>query len=207
MMSAGSSEQGFTLVETLISIFLLALMMSAGGAILISTLQTDRVIEERLERLNALELASAHLRSDIAAAVPRRIDTGSRGDQQLSLYGGRANRTGIVLGLVRDGWTNRQSLEDRSELLSVQYHIDNGQLLRRVYERPDVGRRTPHHDLLLLDGVSDVTLEFMAAGQPSGEWGLVLENDTPILPDSIRFEIVFETGQSLSQTFLVGGRL
>lgn len=205
-MMMRSSENGFTLIETLIAIFSLALLMSAGGVLLTSTLNSNRLIDQRLERLNALEIASAHLRTDIAAAVPRVILTGTTGRQLLSFYGGEPDRNGVVLGLVRDGWANPQRLEDRGGLLPVEYKVQNGQLLRRVYERPDTARRTPKHDFLLLDGVDEVDLEFVAGDASSDEWGTVLEDGAPRLPDAVRVEIVFETGERLTQTFLVGGR-
>lgn len=202
-----SSEAGFTLIETLIAIFSLALLLSAGGVLLTSTLNSNRLIDERLDRLGTLEIASSHLRTDLAGAVPRLIETGTSGTQLLSFYGGEPDRNGVVLGLVRDGWSNPQGLEDRGELLPVEYRVQNGQLLRKIYERPDIGRRTPSHELLLVEGVRNVELNFIAGGVSADEWGLALDGGTPRLPDAVQFDIIFENGERLSQTFLIGGRI
>ena len=206
-MQTRPSEAGFTLIETLISIFSLALLLSAGGILLTSTLNSNRLVSEQLDRLGALEIASSHLRTDLAGAVPRLIETGTSRTQSLSFYGGEQDRNGVVLGLVRDGWSNPQGQEDRGELLPVEYRVQDGQLVRRIYERPDIARRTPSHDFLLVEGLRDVELSFIAGGVSADEWSLALDGQTPRLPDAVQFDMIFESGERLSQTFLVGGRL
>ncbi len=206
-MRAVSKDTGFTLIETLVAVFSLALMMAAGGTLIISTLDTQKLIDERMSRLEAMELVTAHLQSDLANAVPRLIGDEYARNIVQSFYGGEADRDGVVLGLVRDGWQNAQYTENRSGLLPVRYRFEDGKLMRQIDVRPDRTRRTPEFEKTLLDGINEIDVRFMAAGQPASNWGLALEGGVPRLPDSVEVIIVFNTGERLSQSFLVGGRL
>lgn len=205
-MHMSSKEAGFTLVETLIAVFSLGLLMSAGGALVLSILDSQRLVDQRLERLEALELTSAYLQTDLANAVPRLVESEFSVLGPQSFYGGRPDRIGTVLGFVRDGWDNREQAEDRSELLSVRYRFDQGTFTRQVDLRPDRLRATPRAQQVLLEGVTDIQLQFIAAGQSATNWTLVVQDGAPRLPDAVEMTIVFEGGQQLSQSFLVGGR-
>lgn len=206
MQTGATSENGFTLIETLVAVFALALLMSAGGALLISTLNSQRAIDARLERLDAIEIASAHLRADLAQTVPRVVETGLDTTGPQSLFGGTAGRDGLVLGLVRGGWTNPRQVEDRGDLLALDYRFEDGALIRRVYQRPDRTRQTRQFDTALLTGLTEVDVNFVANDLSAERWELVLEAGVPRLPEAVSVDFVFETGERLTQTFLVGGR-
>lgn len=206
MDRAAISERGFTLIETLVAVFALALLMSAGGALLISTLNSQRAIDTRLERLDAIEIASAHLRADLAHTLPRVVETGLDTTGPQSLFGGEAGRDGLVLGLVRGGWINPGQTEDRGDLLALDYRVEGGALIRRVYQRPDRTRQTRQFDTALLTGLAEVDVNFIANDLVAERWELVLESGTPRLPEAVSVDFVFETGERLTQTFLVGGR-
>ena len=205
-MTHRSSEAGFTLVEILVAIFAFSLMMGAGSFLLVTTLNAQDLVDQRLERLGELELASAHLRADLANSIPRIVSTGRISDRPRSLFGGEPDRDGVVLALVRDGWTNLDASEERSELLSVEYRLEDDQLVRRLYERVDPTRRTPRFETILLQGVDRVDLEFIAGGVSAPRWDLALEAGLPRLPDAVRVGIEFENGDVLRQSFLIGGR-
>ena len=201
-----SPESGFTLVEILVAIFAFSLMMGAGSVLLLSTLRSQAIVESRLDQLGKLELVTAHMRADLGASIPRIVSTGRIGAAPRSLFGGEPDRDGVFLGMVRDGWSNLDALEDRSELLSVEYRLVEGTLVRRLYERADPVRRTPRYETALLENVSDISLQFVDAGIPVSVWGLVQTASVPRLPDSVRFRIEFDNGEALTQSFLVGGR-
>lgn len=200
-------EQGFTLVETLIAVFALALMMAAGSAMLLSALSGQEQLRDKSAEIAALDQATALLRSDLGNAIPRVTDTGRAGEGERSLYGGRPGRDGVVLGLVRAGWTNVDAQEDRSELLAVEYLLDeNGTLLRRAYRRPDRVRATVSEDMVLLQDLQSLGLTFFGGGQPAAQWGLVPDSTTVQMPDAVEVSMAFGNGEVLVQRFPVGGR-
>lgn len=206
-MSPRRAELGFTLVETLLAVFSLALLMSAGGALLLSTLESSRVVDSRLERLNELEIATAHLRADLMEAVARQTRSARATDEGKSFFGGFPDRDGIVLGLVRSGWLNIENEADRSELLVVDYRYIDDKLIRRVHQAPDRTRSTPAYETVLMDGLTALEVRFEAGGVSSSKWELVIEEDLPVLPDAVTLEMSFSNGQRLSQSFLVAGAI
>lgn len=201
-----SKDAGFTLVEVLVAVFAFSLMMGAGGLLLVSTLRSQALVDDRLDRLDRLELVTSHLRADLGASVPRIVSTGRISDEPRSLFGGRPDRDGVVLGLVRNGWVNLEANEDRSEILSVEYRLVGNNFIRRLYERTDPVRRTPRYETVLLDDVDAVRLEFVAAGVSAPLWELAQPSGVPLLPDAVRVQIQFQSGEALVQSFLVGGR-
>jgi len=199
-------DAGFTLVETLLAVFALALLMSAGGVLLSSTLSSNKLVDDRLDRLNKLEIMTAHMRADLGGAVPRLSNSARIGEGRKSLYGGEPDRYNVVLGLVRTGRLNIESEADRSQLLAIEYKVENETLFRRAFQSPDRTRQTPVHETVLMEGVSDVDVRFSAEGQVSDRWGLALAGDVPLMPDTVTIEMAFENGEVLSQSFLVGAR-
>ncbi len=206
MIGSRTNDAGFTLIEMLVAVFALALLMGAGGRVLLATLESKRLLDMRLERLQAMELVSAYLETDLANAVPRLIEGEFAGSGFQSFFGGQPNRERVILGLVHGGWTNLDAVEDRSELLVVEYRFDGGALVRRLLMRPDATRQTPKFDEVLIEGLETVTVRFSAGGGVSDQWDLVLDTDYPLLPDAVIFDLHFVTGETLSQSFLVGGR-
>ena len=205
-MTGHAREAGFTLVEILVAVFAFSLMMGAGSMLLLSTLRSQSLVDAKLEQLGALEVATAHFRADFEASVPRVVSTGRISDRPRSMFGGAPDRDGVFLGLVRDGWTNLDAQEDRSELLSVEYKLVENNLVRRLYERADPTRRTPKYETVLLEGVERVELGFVDGGVSAPLWDFVVEAGIARLPDAVQVRIDFETGETLSQSFLVGGR-
>ena len=205
-MSARIDEAGFTLIETLVAVFAIALLMSGGGALLLSTIQSGQVVQTKLERLNELELMTAHLRSDLSHAVPRLAQTGRVGEPARSFYGGRPDRDDVILGMVRTGWVNIENETDRSELLAVEYILEDEQLIRRIYTYPDRTRQTTSYDTVLADDVRDIDLTFRAGGLDAEFWELALVEGRPVMPETVSLEINFETEQTLTLRFFVGGR-
>ena len=201
-----SDMAGFTLVETLIAVFALALLMGGAATMVLSALRGQTELTERAERLAALDVMSAHLRSDLESAVPRLVDPGRAGLGLRSLYGGEDGRDGVVLGLVRNGWSNFDQVETRGELLVVEYVFEDDRFIRRVAQRPDRARTTPEFETELLNNVEDLSIRFFAGGQPAELWSNAVVNGQPAMPDVVELVLSFPPDEQLTQRFLVGGR-
>ncbi len=203
-MRAPPREAGFTLIETLVAVFALALLMSAGGVLLTSTLKTSQLVETRLEVLRELEITTAHLRSDLANTVPRLSRSAISNEDGKGFYGGIPDRDGVVLGVLRTGRANIDNLAARSQLLNVSYRYVDGQLIRRIDESPDRTRQTPRYETVLIDGLQSVEVLFEDSGVSSSRWELLLEDGVQILPDAVTIIMTFQTGEQLVQNFAVG---
>ncbi|MEM9670589.1 MAG: type II secretion system minor pseudopilin GspJ [Pseudomonadota bacterium] len=206
-MKTKVSIQGFTLVETLIAVFALALLMGAGSTMVLSSLRGQSELDLRHERIAAIDRASAHFRSDLEHAVPRFVASERSGEGDVSFYGGMEGRDSIVLALVRNGWSNLDFVEQRSELLVVEYIFEDGRLTRRLIERPDRARRTPRSETVLLTDLSNINVRFFAGGQPAEIWRSVGGGSGEVsMPDAIEMTLRFPNDEVLTQRFLVGGR-
>ena len=203
-MNTRTQEAGFTLVETLVAVFALALLMSAGGLLLISTLNTAQTVESRLQQLGKLEIATAYLRADLANSVPRLSRSVRPNENGKGFYGGLPDRDDVVLGLLRTGRSNIDNLAERSQLLAVSYRYVDGQLIRRIDENPDRARRTPRYETVLIDGLQDLEVLFDDESVQSTGWEQLVEEGVQILPDGVTVIMTFQTGERLVQSFLVG---
>ena len=203
-MTGRNNQSGFTLVEVLISVFALALLMTTGGVMLNSALAGQAAVEARSESLRELQITRAHLSADIGNALARGTRIQDGGNDRQSFFGGRANRDGAILGLVRGGWTNVGGEQARSELVTVEYELEDNNLMRRVWLRPDRSRFTPAFEEPIMTGVRTIDVSFFAAGEPANEWAYAELDEVPILPDAVTLRITLENGNVSVQKFLVG---
>lgn len=198
------NQSGFTLIEVLIAVFALALLLTAGGTMLTSALAGQETVETRSDSLRQLQIARGHLSADINNALPRAVEPLRSGIERQSFFGGRANREGVILGLVRGGWIDPEGSAARGDLVIVEYEVEKSALVRRVWLRPDRTRSTPSFEQPILSGVEAVEVTFFAAGQMANEWDYVEFEGLPVLPQTVRVSITFDNGEVSVQKFLVG---
>ena len=204
--SAPKQQGGFTLAETLVALFILALVASSGTALLIGATGSGQQLRAAEERAQKLDVAQALIRQDIAALSPRAILPEDGFGVAGNLFGGEATTGDEVLRFVRDGWLNPADLLPRSDLQFVRYRLADGALIREVVTRPDATRGTPVSTRTLLAGVRRIETRFWRGGEVATYWQGDAGQALHILPDLIEFEIYFETGQTLSLATLTGAR-
>lgn len=202
-----SSESGFTLAETLVALFILAIVSSAGATLLFGATTASQIVRDREDVSRQIDIAQSLIRQDIAALSPRVVQPANGFSPAGNLFGEAPRGEEPFLRFVRTGWLNPGSIEGRSSLQSVQYVLRNGQLIREASLRPDATRGTPVASRILFEGVETVQLGFVRGDQRSDFWQGDALAATTILPDLIEIEIVFEDQRSLVLAGLTGGRL
>ena len=205
-MSDRTTEQGFTLAETLVALFILAIVSSAGAALLISATSASQQVREREAAARTIDIAQALIRQDIAALSPRAIQPLDGFSPAVNLYGEAPRGEEPFLTFVRTGWLNPGSVEARGTLQSVEYRLRNGALIRESSLRPDPTRGTPVSSRVLLEGIARIELGFVRGDQRSDFWRGEVLADRSVLPDLIEIELFFENGTSLLLANLTGGR-
>lgn len=124
-----NNQRGFTLVELLIAISVLAIVAVLGWRGLDSIVRARVALNSELEETRGLQLAFAQMQSDAAHIAP----TASIGNRPpLEVQGGR-------LTMVRTAFVDNQP----SRVQVVAYRIENGVLIRR--------ESVPTRDLAQLD--------------------------------------------------------
>lgn len=201
-----AAEQGFTLAETLVALFILAIVSSAGAALLISATSASQQVREREASARTVDIAQSLIRQDIAALSARAVQPTDGFSPAANLYGEAPRGEAPFLTFVRSGWLNPGSVEPRGTLQSVEYSLRNGVLIREATLRPDPTRGTPVSSRILLEGISRIELGFVRGDQRSDFWLGEALVGRMILPDMIELEFFFEDGTSLSLAALTGGR-
>lgn len=206
MTRVSDAQRGFTLAETLVALFILAIVSSAGAALLISATSASQQVREREHEARTLDIAQALIRQDIAALSARAVLPTDGFSPPTNLYGEAPRNDEPFLTFVRSGWINPGSVEPRGTLQSVEYSLRGGALIREATLRPDPTRGTPVSSRVLLEGIARIELGFIRGDQRSDFWlGEALIGRT-VLPDLIEIEVFFEDGTSLALAALTGGR-
>lgn len=208
MRPSTSSQAGFTLAETMVALFLLALISAAGSGLLMGAASSGKQVRERESEARRIDIAQAFIRNDIGAMSVRAVRPDDGFSRPGNLFGKSVIGTSEpFLKFVRSGWINPGEMTARSDLQMVQYRIEAGQLIREAAVRPDAVNATPVFDRVLLDGVTGVETRFQRGGEWSVDWIGDAGHALHILPDLIEITIGFEVGGDLTIIALTGVRL
>ncbi len=186
MKPGTSGEDGFTLVELLVSLALLALMVTYAVSS-ISTLRQLNRISGMAAAQDEVDAVQRYLRQDIGD-LRVMFETGQNGDQTLIFDGAMQSLTFIG---------GSDGTRETGGLYQVRIYLnDTGSLIaeRQLQQTQPVG---PVNSVVLLREVS--ALRFTYAGPP-GHGGMTtwLENwpKGNVLPDAVRIEVQFKPEDS-----------
>lgn len=207
MNSARHSEAGFSLIETVVAVFIVALISAGAGIMLTQTVQAGKQASASGDALIQLQIANAMMRDDFASITARHTASSDPFDQPQIFVGQSADRDTDFLTFARHGWSLAPSGELRSDLQRVAYRFEEGQLIRKAWLRPDPDRETPVVERVLLSGMTDVRISYGKSGFWESEWqSRFVEDDLPLLPDALELICEFENGDVFRQVFLTGMR-
>lgn len=157
------NQRGFTLLEMLIALAVFSVMAAVAYRGLGGILEARQILEEESERLSRLKFAVALIERDLRQALPRGVRD-ELGDPEPAMSGDAR-----ALALTRTGWSNPAQLP-RATLERVQYGWDGGTLRRIGWPVLDRGPNVTPAVQELLDGLSDVRVRFLDAGQWQNQW-------------------------------------
>ena len=207
MMPRHEGEAGFSLIETVVAVFIVALISAGAGAMLLQTVQAGKQVSANSDALVELQIANALMRDDFAAITQRATSSADPFENPQVFIGQSADRDADFLVFARNGWSIAPSDTTRSDLQRVAYRFENGQLIRKAWLRPDPDRETPLVERVLLSGISDFRISYGKSGFWESEWqSRLVEEDIPLLPDALEIICEFENGDTLRQVFMTGTR-
>jgi general secretion pathway protein J len=149
-------QNGFTLVELLVSLFIFGMLSAAGVALLSFSVRAQEAADARLGDLADFRRAGALLTGDLAQAAPRLARDGA-GSARPAFEGRSGEQSGVALVFVRRGWENLDEAP-RASLQRVEYSVAGGRLERRVYPRLDGAAPLPA--TTMVDGVRRIRLRY-----------------------------------------------
>ncbi|MFN4023660.1 MAG: type II secretion system minor pseudopilin GspJ [Hyphomonas sp.] len=201
-----SGEAGITLVETLIALFLIALMATSGAVMLTQTMRGARQVDDRSQDARALEIALAMIREDLAAFADRPSRTDGSQDPPTRFEGYPVRFDGRILLLVRNGWSNPEGRAQRGDLQRVEYLYQDGALIRRSWHAPDAGPGTPVSQQRLIEGLDGVAVRYGRQNVWQNDWIVAATDNNAQLPDRVEFTMRFSPDDALTARFRLGLR-
>ena len=203
-----SVREGFSLVEVLVALFVVALVSATGTTVLALTLRSKERLEAVAAEVRALELARAFLKDDLAAAIPRPVRSAEGMTETYVFEGGEGRGPDVpLLAFTRGGWTNPQDYAPRGTVIRVEYALEDRALVRNVRLRPDAAPDTPVERRVLMEDVTDVEVRFAL---PNASWVDVWEargdGDRPAtLPAAVEITLHTEGFGPVRQIALLQG--
>ncbi|KTF13387.1 type II secretion system minor pseudopilin GspJ [Pseudoalteromonas carrageenovora] len=196
-------QRGFTLLEVMVALGILAFVIIATHQILDSTTKAKDASDETIAELNALQTTFRLMDQDFSQMTKRAVRNESGDVQEQYLLAGRyvleSQYDGIAF--VRDGWINPINLLPRSELQAVGYRVldDNLERVYRVYVdqldnmEPRVQR--------ILENVEELKFEFL---DDKNAWQEQWE--IKALPKAVAVTLQQIEAEPIRRVFLVPGQ-
>jgi general secretion pathway protein J len=192
-----SRDEGFTLVELVVALFVFALIAAAGVSLLGYSVGAQASAGKRLDQVAAIRRIGALLTADLAQAAPR-ISRDAEGRQQVAFEGGTGVPGTVALAFVRRGWSNVDG-EARPSLQKVEYRFSGGVLFRQTW--PLVDGSEPRPPSRVLAGVRSLALRYRVGGEWRERW----DSRRPgALPKAVEAVIDIEGMGPVRQLFLTG---
>ncbi len=191
---------GFTLVELLIAIGIMALLGTMASVMLNSALASQEVVAQRQQQLERLALALQIMRRDFEQLTPR-IPRDEQGDAMAARLQGEQVGEHSEVEFVHGGRRTLPGQLLASSLERVRYRLEDGELLRYSAAVADPTANSPWQKRSLLDGVDRFIVSFYDGSRWGNFWppstqlnalqpqGLRIEMDVGPWPD-IRMNVM-----------------
>ncbi len=126
--------RGFTLIETLLALAILAVLSAAAVMVLQNVIRADGLTREKSLQIAALQRAFRQIADDVTHIIPRRAR-----NSDTFFFAGRFQLQSDDWGLAfsRSGWPNPLGILPRSEIQNVSYRLRQQQLERLSFDQQD----------------------------------------------------------------------
>jgi general secretion pathway protein J len=150
--------RGFTLIELMVALFILAIVVVMANGAVNQALNTKGDLEKRQERLLAVQTAMRLMAQDFGQLSSRPVRDPT-GDNRLPVLKS-GQTTQPYLTFTRGGWANPAGVQ-RPSLQRVMYVLEGKKLRREHWPVLDAMLATQTVKRELLDGVKSVQFRYM----------------------------------------------
>ena len=187
--------RGFTLIETLLALAILAVLSAAAVMVLQNVIRADGLTREKSQQIAALQRAFRQIADDVTHIIPRR----ARNSDTL-FFAGRFQLQSDDWGLAfsRSGWPNPLGILPRSEIQNVSYRLRGDRLERLSYDQQDPLPGSLPTVTVMQRNVQAFRLRFYASGRWQDEW---LQTQT--LPQGLEVTLTLEPYGEIRRLFLL----
>lgn len=190
-------NNGFTLLEILIALFIFTIVSIIMVSGLRTVLNSQAVTEKQADKLANLQITLLLLSRDIEQAINRPI-TSAKGGVDPAFIG-----TPKTLVFTHAGFANPQGQLQRSTLQRSQYSLEKGNLLRETWQVLDQTAKTLPSQRILLDSLSDLRFEYLdQQGKFTNNWPADGISQSA-LPRGVRIHLTIKNWGNITQFYLL----
>ncbi len=161
-------SRAFTLIEVLVAMAIFAILAAFAYGTLSQTLLSAEILNERMDRLQAMQRTMRTLSDDLQQLAPRPVRDELGDNLRPALDTGF--QSGFAMELTRGGWSNPVVLP-RSTLQRVGYRLEDDELVRYHWYALDRTLSNEPVGVALLDGVEGMQFRFhLDDGDVSEQW-------------------------------------
>ncbi|SIR02246.1 type II secretion system minor pseudopilin GspJ [Marinobacterium stanieri] len=198
-------QHGFTLLEMLVSVALLALLGLAAMLTLGAGVKSEQAVGDSIDSLQRLQSTQQWLRRDLEQIVFRagRTDLGEHRRQPLiANLDDEGESEGVLLDFYRTGRRILSYQVPVSQLERVRYRFSEGRLYRDSSPYLEAPAHERWNEAVLMENVKDLKLRFYygqnwhdgwAGGMSNGIFASELPKAVEILIDTERYGAVSQT--------------
>jgi general secretion pathway protein J len=198
-------HHGFTLIEILVAVAILAIIAVASSTVLSSVIDSAEASDTQMQELEMLQRSMMVIERDmsqIIALAPRL----SGQDNEVVIQGGNGVADSLADGILftRNGWANPLQRLPRSNLQGVGYRLNGSNELERIYTFfIDNVTNTEPQTRVLLPNVSNLIIEFAIGTNNRNEIQWEEQFTGTQLPRGIAIVITSETFGEIRREFAI----
>jgi general secretion pathway protein J len=164
MMARRRVQSAFTLIEVLVALAIFGILSALAYGALSQTLLSAEMLNERMDRLQAIQRTMRHLSQDFIQLAPRpvRLELGDSIGPALQTD----LRSQFAVELTHGGWSNPVALP-RGTLQRVAYRLEDGELVRYYWTVLDRTLNNEPIAVTILDGVDSLLFRYLL---DDGDW-------------------------------------
>lgn len=197
-----AKERGFTLLEAMVALTLVASLGIASAMMLNHSLSTEEKIEHRSNQLKQLQLALWLTRQDIEQMISR-VGRDSLGDFRRSTL---SQQDDIALEFFRAGRRILIEKPHSSSVQRVRYRVEGSKLIRETSNILDPVEQSSWRQQELLPDLKTISFKFFVNGRWYTNWP-ANSNYQSLLPSAIEISLSTERYDKISQIVLLPGAI
>lgn len=195
---SGAGQSGFTLVELLVAMAVLAALALVSFRGLSSILEAEAHVQSETRRWNDVAVAIAHMSRDLSLAVPRTVRDNAGHTRAAMVIGSQPDGTQGQLQVTRLG--DGDGASSQGDLRRIEYRLRAGTLEYLVWPATDLAPGAAPSVSPVLENVTG--LELRALGQ-DGTWSSVWPagQQANALPRAVEAQIQLASGERITRLF------
>ena len=167
-MNPRHTSRGFTLIEVMVALAVFGVMTVLAYLSVAQTLFNADILNQRMDRLQAVQRTMRYLGNDLNAAAPRAIRDELGTSYMPAVMVSAAND--FALAVTHGGWSNPAGLPRSTQQRSV-YLLEDGKLFRVYYPVLDATYSNQAISTEILDGVESLEFRLLQDnGESTNQW-------------------------------------